>query len=78
MLIVQVRVNSETIDTILIHNTGKEKFGIYEYELCHPDKGLLTDTKIYHKRSDGYRTLLKEALQILLDEDIPEFAKPKL
>lgn len=73
MLIVEVRVNTETIDTIFIHNTGNRNGDIYEYEIVDPstNKRLIEKT-IWHKRSWGYRPLLESALKMLEEHSIEE------
>lgn len=71
MLITNIYVNNKLIDSILIHNTGtKDEVGHTIYELLDINNKRITDTLIYHKRSDGYRKLLINCLAIMDLEDI--------
>ena len=74
MLIVSVSVNFlDRVEDICIHNTGNVVDEKYEYELIDPKSNKkLTDTFFYHKRDDGYRPLLIQALNILENENIEE------
>jgi len=73
MLIVDVFVNTKRIDTILIHNTGENKDGIYKYEVIDfHNKNRLGKKFISHKRDDGYRPLLKKVLTELEKHKIGE------
>lgn len=73
MLIVNVHVNTKRIDTILIHNTGRNKNGIYEYEvLDFNNRNRLGKKFISHKRDTGYRPLLKKVLTMLENQNIGE------
>jgi len=76
MLVIKAFLNYTNIDNILIHNTGIEEpigSGVYAYELVDPvNNEILTDTLVYHKRTDGYRKLLIKVLELLDNEDISE------
>jgi hypothetical protein len=73
MLIVKVYINERPIDLILIHNTGKKEKGkdVYTVEDIE-GKNILSKT-IKHKRSAGYRPLLKQVLTQLNKDKIEEF-----
>lgn len=65
MLIVKVYVNTEQIDEIMIHNEGCNERGWCLYHIeDHPEVG-----KIKHKRSCGYKRLLRDALTQLIHQD---------
>ena len=68
MLITSVFVNERSIDDLFIHNTGciDVDKDIWEYEvLDHVTGKKLIKEIIIHKRKDGYRSLLIQALTLL-------------
>jgi hypothetical protein len=74
MLIVSVAINHKVIDLICVHNTGNiNSKNLYEYEIVNPITGKnLLPNKIFHKRSDGYRPLLRKVLKLLEKNKVPE------
>jgi hypothetical protein len=71
MLIAKIYINHRPIDNIYIHNTAKKEDGKCVYELIKPGtREKLTKTTITHRRLDGYRKLLIEALNLLEEEEI--------
>ena len=79
MLVIKVLVNDTPIDTLYIHNTGKHTGDIYKYEIISRKTGKrLIPNIIKHKRSDGYRPLLLQALLLLeIAKNRKEFKKGK-
>jgi hypothetical protein len=74
MLIVKVFINETPIDAILVHNTGKHKNENDIYEVVDIEGKRIVNKLIEHKRSKGYRPLLKKVLNVLEKENIKEFA----
>jgi hypothetical protein len=73
MLIVSVAINHKIIDLICVHNVGNiTKSGLDEYEIIDPVKGdKLLPNRIFHKRSTGYRPLLRKVLNLLEKNKVP-------
>ncbi len=66
MLIAKIFINEKQIDEIHIQNVGLIKNSLYRYKILKPevpDK----DITLLHNRMNGYRPLLKIALNYLLE-----------
>ena len=57
------RVELELIDEIQIQNKGQRDDEMWNYEIVRPE-GI--PGKVIHRREDGYQSLLKKALGLLI------------
>ena len=67
MLIIQVLVNNRTIDHLMIQNVSEKDTPIQNYKLRYPYGH--EDQIFKHKRSSGYRPLLKQVIDYMIEHD---------
>ena len=67
MLVIKVYVNNKQIDKIKIHNIGEFSDGHCKYHIVEPANNACP--LIIHKRDNGYKPLLIEALKVLINEE---------
>jgi hypothetical protein len=72
MLVIKVFVNRKQIDELQIQNVLQAGEDTCGYVITKPEK---VGEMILHKRSNGYKPLLKEALDVLIKKEKKEKKK---